>query len=143
MDFILSEESAKEQLDNLVDFYDIDFEELATEDDGERAAETITKRLLKAIRKGLIEIVETDDGGIEVVQQLKRPVRSIKDNRVTYKEVSGRAKTAMGKYKEKDHASRMYAFLGALSGTDPGTIMSFRGVDMRTAETLGAFFIMA
>jgi hypothetical protein len=138
---VISEEKSREQLDLLLDYYDLDLaKDLAVEGDkGDRAAEALERKLLQAVQRGRLEIAEDPDEGLVISQHLRRPVKGV-PNPLIYKEITGRAKTAMGK--STDNHARIYALLGSLSGEGGAAIMRLRGVDMSLAEVLGAVFLM-
>jgi len=151
-DKLIDAARAEEILQELLDWYDIvdsDFQD----GDTQEAAYTKTKRkLTRAIQEGLIEIkIETDPDGTETInvyQHLQREVKGIKADdqndhgrTVKYKEVTGRAKTAVKDEKGSGNASKLYSYLGALSGYGPQPFINMRGRDNGIAECLGYIFL--
>ena len=93
-------------------------------------------RLLKAVRKGRLEIKE----GGQVVQTLANPPGDMAT--ITYGELTGKAKLEIDKKGAAEHHGRMYALLGALSGLGDRAISSLRGIDLSVAECLGLVFML-
>ena len=137
-DFKISEESAEEQISNLLEYYDIEIEDFDNEN-LKSALATSRRKLVKAIRKGMIEIKE-EDGTPIVYQHLLKPVKGI-ESPIRYKEVDGRSKRAMKKMSENDYSGRIYAFLGGLSGDGSTIIERFQSQDLTVAECLGTIFL--
>lgn len=140
---IISEETAQEQLDFLLDYYDIDIED--TEGDGSLpiALKASCRKLKRAIKKGRIEIGE-ENNSLVVYQNLVKPIESKNGNafeRIRYREVDGRSKTNMKGHQDTDYHGRMYAFLGGLSGESSTFIEKLKGVDLSIAECLGSIFL--
>lgn len=127
----LSEESAQEQLNQLLDYYEIDFTDIPT--DQKNSFDMIGKKLVKFIRQGRLEIKIED--GIKCIQTLKNGTTTIE-----YKELNGKAKTAMGTKSTEDGNGRIYALMGALSDGE-AAIIQLKGPDLSLAECLGAVFL--
>lgn len=128
----LSEDSAEKQLDSLLDYYEIEIDDLPEKTKDSSFA--ILKRLKKAIRLGRLEIQIED--GIKCVQTLRDG-----KTQITYKEINGKAKAAMGSKEDTDQNGRIYALLGALSDGETA-ITKLKGPDLSLAECLGALFFM-
>lgn len=129
----ISQETAEEHLAELFDYY-----ELVPEDLPEQISSmfnSIHKKLIKAIRKGRVEIGESGS----ITQHLKKPSGDI--NIIEYRELDGRAKKAMQKCNSDDLNGRLYELLGALSGLGSRAIASLKGVDLSTAECIGFVFM--
>lgn len=128
-----SKETAKNELKKMLDYYEIEIEEI--EDEKLRTAiENSYNRLIKAVMKGRLRINLND--GIEIVQKLKDGTTEIK-----YKEINGKAKTAMAGKKEDDFYGKAYALMGSLSGLGESAISSLKGVDLSLVEVLGLIFL--
>ena len=136
-DYILSNEVAQEQLDLMLDFYDIDPEENSIDEAQEKGVKTAFVKLRKAIRLGVIEIKETD-GKLQVKQNFYKD----KEKSIEYKTLTGQAKIGMGKKGDKDFHGRMYALLGYLSGLGERAILNLEGKDLSVAECLGMLFLV-
>jgi len=132
----ISEENATAQLQVLLDYYDIDFADF--EDDKLRQAMThASKKLVKAIQKGRLEIVESD--GITIRQHLKNPSGEV--SVLTYREVDGTSKVAMKSKGDGDNYGKIYAMMGSLSGLGDVAIQKLKGVDLALVENLGTLFL--
>jgi hypothetical protein len=134
---ILSTESALEQVDLLFRVYEIDLDDY--DESGQRTAVRAAKnKLIRAVKNGRVSITENET--IEVVQKLKysygekEPITELK-----YREVDARSK--VGARDDDDDRSRLYMFLGNLSGVGLAGILKLRGVDLGVAETLGTVFL--
>lgn len=134
MDNQISEENAEQELQRILDYYDIDADDFV--DEARQSFEGISKRLVKAFMKGRLEF-DFKKGIIK--QKLIRPPGDV--DTITYQEVSGRAKISMGKHKTNDVNNRMYELLGALSGLGRNAILNLKGSDLGLAECLGFVFI--
>ena len=129
-DQILSEESAREQLQILLDFYDQDLEDLDDEDS--KVSIRISKKLTKAFMQGKLE-VEIDDTGIKVRQNL------CDGSSLVYRTIDAQAKVAMEQYK-KPH-ERLYGLLAVLSKSPMAKVQKIKGVDLSIAEHLALIFL--
>lgn len=134
--YVLSKEVAEEQLDSLFEYYEIDFDEIPKSQ--EEGMNAIYDRLVKAIRMGRLEIIIED--GIKCIQTLKNS-KGDSPVTITYREIDGRAKTAMGTKSDKDGNGRIYAVMGALSDGE-ASILKLKGVDISLVENLGAVFLL-
>ena len=142
---ILSKEAATEQVQLLLDYYDIDFNTDFEDEDGsedsKRAALRAHRQLVKDTMKGHLDFHEDEKGGLLVTQILKHPLSTGDVERITYHPVTGRAKTAMRSASSNDLHGKMYAFLGGLSKQGKVVIESLQGTDLKTAEALGLLFL--
>lgn len=131
-EYKLSEESASAILDKLIEYYEIDLDDLPSA--SKDSIDATMKKLVKFIRKGRLEI-NTEDG-IQCIQTLRDG-----KTKITYKELCGKAKIAMGSKKETDHHGRLFALLGALSDGET-TIAQLKGPDLSLVECLGGLFLL-
>lgn len=127
--YVLSEESAKEQLNILLDFYDVDLESL---DEEGKLKKLIERKLIRAIRQGKVEI-ENDTEGFVVKQNICNGTQFV------YREISGMAKVQMDRF-TKQH-ERLYALLGFLSKKPIEKVQQITGQDLAIAEYLGLIFL--
>jgi hypothetical protein len=146
-EYKISEESAEEQLGIFNEWYDIDPEDFSEMAEGNQAAQNafkvVSRKLIRAIRKGYLEIREEKgkDGSptLVVEQVLSRPIEDVE--RVKYREVTGLARTAV-KTKEGDNDTlRNYKLLGILSGEDYKLFQKLRGADIGVTDCLGFLFM--
>jgi hypothetical protein len=133
--YILSEESAKDQIDIIMDYYDIDLDDF----DGQvrKAMDQAVRTLIKGARLGLIEV--ESEGGLKVIQHLIEPPGDV--NTLEYGPVTGKNKLAM-----KDNSSqheRCYQFVGAITKAGEKAISSLKARDLRYCEALSALFLSA
>ena len=137
---IISEERAKEILQQLLDYYDIELYATSDSDADTRQAKQIERRLVRGIMCGALEL-DDKDGRINVVQHLGRAIGSV--DTLTYHEVSGKAKIGMSKGgKGEDYHGKLYGLLGALCNEGPMLFHSMSGVDLSRAESLGLLFLL-
>lgn len=139
---MISEEMAIQQLNLVLDYYDIDpddFKDLQVDDNSAVIAyERIISKLKKAIKRGKLEIKE-DDNRPFITQYLDRELKgNVKELR--YKPITGNAKMEMDKYKE--NTGKLYGLLGVLSGVSKTEIQKLEGRDLALAEYIGALFLL-
>jgi len=137
-EYKLSEESAKEQLDQLLDYYDIEKDDIEIEE-GPEAVQTLLNGLIRAIRRGRVEIKEESEDLI-VCQHLKFPPGEIQT--LEYGVVDQKARMAMDKIKDNRPQERMCAFMASLASLPPTALVKLKGVDMGTMNRLATVFSM-
>ena len=141
----ISEESARESLGLFFDYYEIDATNVGGGENAQEAFDSTIDRLADAIRKGRVEIEETESG-LVVRQTLKNRAKTGTQDAgstavIEYKEISGAAKDAMKHKKESDNYGKIHAMLGYLSGLGENAIKGLRGVDMSISECIGVLFL--
>ena len=136
---LISEESAKEQLDILMDYYDIDKDDLENEE-GPEAVQTLMNGLVRAIKNGRLEIKVDSELKLVVTQHLKHAPGDI--DTVDYNIVGQKARLAMDRVKSTKEQERMCAFMGSLSGLGVQGVSSLVGKDMGTMNRLATLFSM-
>jgi hypothetical protein len=132
-EYKLSEEAARDQMQTLMDSYDIDQNDLVV-DQGPEAVETILNRLVRAIRSGTIEIL---DGGV-VKHNLHVPMGET--DSITYGRLNGLAMKARDKAKggfEKD-----CALMGSLGNVPANAMAKLDPVDISIFQRLGTLFMV-
>jgi len=134
----ISRESAEAQFEIFCDYYDFDPETDIPEEDAQRAAfEATIEKVIKAIRKGRLEIIDGDP--LQIIQHLKKPQGDI--STIEYSELTGRHKLAMKDKKGTDNYGRCYALCGAMSGMGETAICKLKGADLSVVECLGLLFL--
>jgi hypothetical protein len=136
---LISEDSAAEQLEILMDYYDIDKNDLENEE-GPEAVQTLMNGLVRAIRNGRLEIKVDSDQKLIVTQHLKHPPGDIET--IDYNIVGQKARLAMDRVKSTKEQERMCAFMGSLSGLGVQGVSSLVGKDMGTMNRLATLFSM-
>ena len=136
---VISEESAADQLALLMEFYDIDKNDIEIEE-GPEAVQTLMNGLARAIRKGRLEVTVDTDGKLVVTQHLKHPPGDI--DIINYNIVGQKARLAMDRVKSSKEQERMCAFMGSLSGLGSTGIGSLVAADMGTMNRLATLFSM-
>ena len=136
---VISEEIAAEQLAVLMEYYDIDKNDIEIEE-GPEAVQTLMNGLVRAIRKGRLEIKLDSDGKLIVTQHLKHPPGEI--DSINYNVVGQKARLAMDRVKNTKEQERMCAFMGSLSGLGSTGIGSLVAADMGTMNRLATLFSM-
>ena len=132
LEYKLSAESAEAELDKLLEYYEIDIDDLPVESIS--GIKAVLKKMVKFIRLGRLEIKIED--GIQCIQTLRDSEATI-----TYKELTGKAKTAMGTKEMADQHGRIFALLGALSDGE-AVVLKLKGPDLSLAECLGGLFLL-
>ena len=136
---IISEDSAKEQLEILMEYYDIDKDDIEIEE-GPEAVQTLMNGLVRAIRKGRLQIKVDSDRKLLVTQHLKHAPGDI--DTIDYSIVGQKARLAMDRVKSTKEQERMCAFMGSLSGLGVQGVSSLVGADMGTMNRLATLFSM-
>lgn len=136
MSYKISEQVAMEQLDGILDYYDLDLNDIKNAAQRE-AVESAYNRLVKAVRKGNLEF--SNDESIKIIQHLKEPLGE--SETIEYRELDGKAKVAMKDKADTDYYGRIYSFLGSLSGLGETAIIGLKGSDLSVAECLGVLFL--
>ena len=136
---IISEESAIEQLEVLMEFYDIDKNDIEIEE-GPEAVQTLMNGLIRAIRKGRLVIKLDSDQKLVVTQHLQHAPGDIAV--VDYSVVGQKARLAMDRIKSTKEQERMCAFMGSLSGLGVQGVSGLVGADMGTMNRLATLFSM-
>lgn len=135
--YIASKETAKNEIQKLLDYYEIDIKEIEDKEI-RKAIEGGYDRLVKAVRLGRIEI--KIEGGLKVIQKT-RPDENGKSETIEYKEIDGTAKCEMDGYSRDAIYSKSYALLGSLSDMGETYIKKLKSVDLSVAEVLGLIFL--
>lgn len=131
----LSEETAKDVFHIFLDHYELEDEEI---DDEQKAAFALAeRRIIKAIRKGRLEIEAGPP--LKIVQTLKNPLGDV--DKLEYAELTGKAKVEMQHCKDTDNFGRMYALVGSLTGIGKTGISKLTGVDLSLCECMALYFL--
>ena len=133
--FKIGAEAAREQLNVLYDYYEIDFSELPPA--LKTVLEATDKKLLKSVRMGRVEVSLDEKDIIKVVQNIRS------GEPLVYREIDGAAKVAMGNKDEKDAYGKAYALMGALCGLGETAITQLKSHDLSVVECLGTVFLQA
>lgn len=134
-DYTLSEEVATEQIIDLLEYYDIDIEQIGDADEkAAKGLETVLDTLCRHIRTGKLTVDRGADDKLVVTQTLTN------GETLTYSEISAKSKLAMEKYNNDSNYSRIYAFMGSLSGVGKAGIEKLSAKDLGVVEVLGAVF---
>ena len=134
-EYKIGKEAAREQLNMLYDYYEIDFDELPKELG--TALKATDLKLLKSVRIGRVEISMDEQNVIKVVQNIRN------GDPLIYREIDGQAKVAMGGKDEKDHYGKAYALMGSLCGLGETAIIKLKSHDLSVVECLGTVFLQA
>lgn len=135
LNYKLSEESANDQMEVLLDYYDVDESEFDDDDKRANFKDTV-KKLVKHIRRGRV-VIELDGDNLKVMQFLK--FSSGDSNEVSYVVIKAQHKVASDAAGDKKY-TRIPALMGSLSGLGERAIKQFKGVDMSAMECLAAVF---
>ncbi len=128
----LSPESAANEIKKLFDYYEIDLDEIE-DTELKKAIKQGYDRLIKATRLGRLQVIIED--GIKTTQTTRNGTT------IDYREIDGKAKSAMAGKAKEDYYGKSYALMGSLSGLGEAAIMNLKGVDLSLAEVLGLIFL--
>lgn len=134
-EYQISEEAAEAQIQKILDFYDLDKDDLVN-DEQIKLYEVSVKRLIKPIRRG--DLVISDEDGLKIVQHLRR---STGEQSLEYAELSGKNKIAMEKQKDQEIYGKIYSLVASLTNKSNADIASLKGRDISTVECLGMLFL--
>ena len=131
----LSEEVAREQMQKLLESYDIDSSDLEIEHGPEWVA-GVVNRLVRAIRSGNLEVL--DNGSVR--HNLVVPNGEITS--ITYRRMDGIS------MKERDKAKggtfeKECVFMGSLGNTFPNSMAKLDAVDISIFQRLGQLFMVS
>lgn len=132
----ISEESAREQLAELMAAYETDLDNAAPEQ--EAAINQIMGRLLSAFMQGKLELSEDTESGLSIKQHITR--KDGKDT-ITYRPLKGSDKVKL-ENAGNDPTARMHYLMGILSGYGQDAIGKLSAGDLRVTEALAGFFIV-
>jgi hypothetical protein len=128
----MSDEEIKEQIDLLLDFYDLEIQD-------ESPLKSLSEKLIGFVRKGRIEIVLTD-GKPNIYQHLKLSYKNM-TSPLQYGVLRGLNKLSMKDSSANDAYGRIYSLVGSLTGYTSGQIALLEGADHSVMECVGAFFM--
>jgi len=135
----ISEDSALEQIVEILNYYNIPLERLEDSEKSEAAGESILDALIGFFRRGQLETRVNENGILNIIQTTQSGAK------IEYQEVGSRQKKVMDKYGTENY-KRLYAFLGSLSGlgSDGIELLKAGGVqnDLACAEILGTLFLL-
>jgi hypothetical protein len=134
--YILSKDAAEKVIDDMLDFLEIDIDEIEEKDTKDMIKKNLG-RVIKAIRLGRLEIKH--DGGFKVVQHLRNDTD--KQNSLVFKVPGAIAKKAMADKSQTDFYGRIYAMMGSACGLGETAIDKLDPVDLSVVEVLGAIFL--
>jgi hypothetical protein len=130
-EYKISEETARSEIQKLLDFYEADFSAYAP--DRQTALAEICEILCKAFRRGALELKEADDG-IHVIQHFKS------GNDLEYKPFTGKVKAKLDSAGDAIYG-KIYRCLGSLSGLGEDVFFKLKGGDLKTSEAVGSLFL--
>lgn len=135
---IISEEVARDQIQQLLDYYDIDQNDIVV-DQGPEAVETVLNRLIRAIRKGYLEVSISGDT-IKVIQHLQKPMGDV--STIEYSELMAKHKLAMDGIGDNKGNARMHALMASLASVPAESFRGLKGVDLSVMERLAVLFMV-
>jgi len=132
--FKFSIETAKENLEKMFEYYEINIDEIEDEE-LRKHIKAGYDRLVKAVRLGRLEI-DVSGKGIQIMQTLRSG-----GDPIIYREIDGAAKCEMDGFPAQAYNKKAQALMGALSGLGMGAIKNLKSVDLSLAEVLGLIFL--
>lgn len=133
--YVLSKESAHEQVMDLLSYYDIDVERMAASNANAGAVlERSFDQLADFIRQGRVEVVRAADGRVTVKQHVTGT------DPLVYGELGAKHKLAMDRCKEGENYQRMYNLMGSLCGLGSAAIEKLPARDLAVVEVLSTVF---
>lgn len=133
-DYILSEESALDQIHDFLDYYDIDIDTPKVPKEGlEMALEKVTDY----VRRGTVEIARDKEHTPIVTVHLT------KGETLVFPEIGARHKLVMEKSNGEGGLSRILALMGCLCGMGSIGLEKLPARDLSVIEALGLVFLAA
>lgn len=134
-DYPISEESAEEQFGEFLEYYQIEFKDIEIED-GPESAETLKNTLMRAIRRGQIEI--KNDAGFSITHTLANPTD--KTTSIVYHDKVAKARLAMDSVSPKKSQQRMYEFMSSMGNVPVSELTKLKGSDVSVFTRLATIF---
>ncbi len=136
---IISRESAEQQLNLFLEYYDIVKEDIKDESQENSLSQTCNI-LIRAIMRGALEISEDSDG-LKVIQHLEKTKFEVLD--IEYKVCGGATKLYAVEKSKGDNAKAIYLLMGSLSNLGYETMKKFKATDSKVLENLGLLFLLS
>lgn len=131
---LLSVESATEQVNDLLEYYDIDVAAIADMPDVGPMFERALDSVRDYVRRGVLEVIRDTNAKLTV----KHHVNGVEP--LVYRELDAQAKLAMDRVPREQSYARTYALMGSLCGLGSGAIEKLPAKDLAVVEVLGAVF---
>jgi hypothetical protein len=142
---VLSRERAEEIVDQLFDYYMIDFDDYNERDEQEAdtlgSLKSARRVLVKAVERGLIEHkIEPDNKQINrMVVYQHRMIDGAPT--IRYDEFGGKALVQMKHVSDKDHVGKIHAVMGSLAGIGRASMEALHGFEHKIMQNLGTVFL--
>ena len=137
-EYKLSHEAAEEVLTIFLDYYEIYEDDFSDPKEWENVSGAMDS-VIKHIRMGYVEIIETEDGDVDVKQN---PKNSKSGKSYIYESTRiAKSKAQMKTATNDDNYGKMYALMGALCGNGSTAVMNLKGVDYKVMESLSILFL--
>jgi hypothetical protein len=134
--YVLSEESARDEVRRILDFYEIELDENAGEEEVKNTGDLLDE-LARYFRLGKLETREDPKKGFCVVQHVSGGTE------ITYRELKGKDLNVLEKFDRLHLRSAYRELLGLLSGYGTDVIEKLKGRDKSAALGLAILFSMA
>jgi hypothetical protein len=134
----ISRELAQEQVDLLLEFYDIDVEFFPEE--SRPSVQAHIDGVLKGIMRGRLSVMNKD-GDLVIVQRPTRKGKNVPES-LAYAELEGKHKVEMSRCEDNGNYPRMYTLAGAMTKEGADVIKSLKGCDLGDAENLVNLFLI-
>lgn len=128
----ISAESAAAQVDELLDYYDVD----PKSDMGA----AVRSKLIRYYQRGDLEHLRDDKGRIKIRQHLREAPGAV--SAYEYGALTGAARVAMDTYNPQEFYQRLHALMGGLSGLGEAALLALTGRDRQVMETLAQVFLL-
>lgn len=135
-DLVISEENAIASVTELLQYYDIDVDRV-NDESALKAIERALDQITLHVRRGVLEFSRDEKSRMNVMHKLSN------GDVLIYTEIGSKAKLAMEKFDPNAGYSRIYAFMGSLSGVGKAGIEKLPAKDLAVVELLGTVFMNA
>ena len=135
----ISEEIAQEQLDQFLEYYDIDPSDCENRDDVRAGLEISFKGIKRSIMNGHVEMIQDDEGDILVKQVLEHKVGAVEE--LIYKPCTAIAKAELDTRKVEGQDNRITYLMGKMCGR-LRIVQELKAGDEKRMKRLGGVFLM-
>lgn len=137
-EYVLSEESARDQVLDFLEYYDIDVTKIPLDENNSNSVDRALKQMTEYIRRGSVEVGRDADQKLKVTVTLTRG-----DTVIEFGELGAKHKLAMDRVSDKGNYSRIYALMASLAGLPAAAIEKLPARDLAMVEIIGMIFLAA
>lgn len=130
----IAKEVAEQEFERFADAMDLDVDTSTMDDDDRKGFEQQKGRIVSAICSG--SLVINDNG-----EPVFTPQRSKDAGPITFQEPDGAALMAMDRKKKSEDIGKLYATMGAMTGTNAKTFSGMKMADLKVCMAITTLFL--